>query len=104
MALEPARWAPVPALRHPGTPARGAVDFFCATDEARDRAKQLLPFTTLRRGSPYTLVLTKQAALFERDAALRAQQKVLLGWLKEQRSAFSEIDPSGSRRRSSSMR
>ncbi|WP_129346735.1 2OG-Fe(II) oxygenase [Sorangium cellulosum] len=50
--------------------------------------------TTLRRGSPYTLVLTKQEALFERDAALRAQQKALLGWLEEQRSAFSEIRPS----------
>ncbi|WP_437638384.1 2OG-Fe(II) oxygenase [Sorangium sp. So ce854] len=49
---------------------------------------------TLRRGRPYTLVLTKQEALFERDAALRAQQKVLLGWLKKQRSAFSESGPS----------
>lgn len=49
---------------------------------------------TLRRGSPYKLVLIKQKALFERDAALRAQQKALLGWLTEQRSAFSEVRPS----------
>ncbi|MGK3995637.1 2OG-Fe(II) oxygenase [Sorangium sp. So ce1024] len=55
-----------------------------------------LPVThvTLRRGRPYTLVLTKQEALFERDAALRAQQKALLAWLKKQRSAFSESGPS----------
>jgi hypothetical protein len=44
--------------------------------------------TTIRRGSPQTLVLTKQKALFERAAALRARQKTLLAWLKKQRSAF----------------
>ncbi|WP_437817463.1 hypothetical protein [Sorangium sp. So ce1078] len=46
--------------------------------------------TTLRRGSPQTLVLTKQKALFERDAELRARQKVLFAWLKTQRSAFAD--------------
>jgi hypothetical protein len=44
--------------------------------------------TTTRSGRPYTLVLTKQKALFAREAALRAQQKTLLTWLKKQRSAF----------------
>ncbi|WP_437745403.1 2OG-Fe(II) oxygenase [Sorangium sp. So ce1504] len=44
--------------------------------------------TTLRRGSPQTLVLTKEKALFEREAALRAQQRALLTWLKKERGAF----------------
>jgi hypothetical protein len=49
-----------------------------------------LPVThaTTRRGRPYSLVLTKQKALFEREAALRAQQERLLGWLKKHRDAF----------------
>jgi hypothetical protein len=46
--------------------------------------------TTIRRGSPQTLMLTKQEALFEREAALRARQKALLRWLKKQRSAFGD--------------
>jgi hypothetical protein len=51
---------------------------------------------TTRRGSPYTLVLTKQKALFERAGALRKRQKALLSWLKKERSsflAFSEPSP-----------
>ncbi|WP_437957222.1 2OG-Fe(II) oxygenase [Sorangium sp. So ce119] len=46
--------------------------------------------TTIRAGRPQTLVLTKQQALFERDAALRARQKALSAWLKKQWSAFTD--------------
>lgn len=53
-----------------------------------------LTHTTLRSGRPQTLVLTKQKALFVRDAELRARQKELLAWLKKQRSAFSDTRPS----------
>lgn len=44
--------------------------------------------TTLREGRPYTLVLTKQVALFEREAADRSRRKTLLTWLKGQHHAF----------------
>jgi hypothetical protein len=44
--------------------------------------------TTIRQGSPYTLVLTKQAALFEREAAERSQRRTLLKWLEGQHEAF----------------
>jgi hypothetical protein len=44
--------------------------------------------TTTRRGSPYTLVLTKQPSLFERAAALRGEQKALQSWLKKERRAL----------------
>ncbi len=49
-----------------------------------------LPVThkTTRQGSPYTLVLTKQAALFEREAAERSRWKTLLTWLEGQRDVF----------------
>ena len=43
---------------------------------------------TTRRGSPYTLVLTKQKALFARAGALRKRQQALLFWLKKERSSF----------------
>jgi predicted 2-oxoglutarate/Fe(II)-dependent dioxygenase YbiX len=43
---------------------------------------------TTRRGSPFTLVLKKQRALFERAEALRARQKALLSWLRKQRTSF----------------
>jgi hypothetical protein len=44
--------------------------------------------TTHRRGSPYTLRLTKLPSLFERDARSSAAQHELLGWLRKQRRAF----------------
>jgi hypothetical protein len=44
--------------------------------------------TTIREGRPYTLVLTKQAALFEREAAERTRRRALLTWLEGQRGAF----------------
>jgi hypothetical protein len=49
-----------------------------------------LPVThvTSRRGSPYSLVLTKQNAIFEREATLRERQEASLRWLKKHRSAF----------------
>lgn len=50
--------------------------------------------TTVRSGSPQTLLLTKQEALFEREALLRARQKALLTWLKKQRSAFGDASSS----------
>ncbi|WP_437649321.1 2OG-Fe(II) oxygenase [Sorangium sp. So ce362] len=53
-----------------------------------------LTHTTIRSGRPQTLVLTKQKALFERDAELRARQKALLAWLKKEGRAFSETHPS----------
>lgn len=51
-----------------------------------------LPVThvTTRRGSPYSLVLTKEKALFDREAALRIQHEKLLGWLRKQRDAFAD--------------
>jgi hypothetical protein len=55
-----------------------------------DRHRLPVTHATIHRGSPHTLVLTKETALFERDKALRARQKTLLAWLKKQRSAFSE--------------
>lgn len=53
-----------------------------------DRHRLPVTHVTVRRGRLYALVLTKQKALFERDAALREQQKALLAWLKKHRSAF----------------
>jgi hypothetical protein len=47
-----------------------------------------LAHTTSRHGRPYTLLLTKQKALFEREAALRARQEKLLAWLRKQKGAF----------------
>ncbi|HWS67781.1 MAG TPA: hypothetical protein VN325_33845 [Steroidobacteraceae bacterium] len=38
--------------------------------------------TTRRTGSPFTLVLTKTAAVFERDAAERQSWQQELQWLK----------------------
>ena len=55
-----------------------------------DRHGLPVTHTTVRRGSPQTLVLTKQKALFEREKALRMQQATLLAWLEKQRSAFVE--------------
>lgn len=46
--------------------------------------------TTLRRGSPYTLVLEKLPALFERDAALRKEQESQLALLVQRRRDFAE--------------
>ncbi len=43
---------------------------------------------TERRGRPYTLHLEKQQALFEREAALRREEKGLLTWLERERRAF----------------
>jgi hypothetical protein len=51
-----------------------------------------LPVThvTTRRGSPYSLVLTKEKALFDREAALRVQHEKVLGWLRKQCDAFAD--------------
>lgn len=56
-----------------------------------------LPVThvTERRGSPYTLVLRKQRALFDLDAAARERQKEMLAWLRKNRRAFSDPEQSG---------
>ena len=43
---------------------------------------------TTRRGSPFTLVLTKQPVLFQHAAALRKKQQELLAWLTQQQTAF----------------
>jgi hypothetical protein len=44
--------------------------------------------TTRRSGRPFTLVLTKTAAVFERDAAERRSWKSELTWLKKTSKAF----------------
>lgn len=49
--------------------------------------------TTVREGRPFTLVLTKQAALFEREAAERTRWRTLLKWLEGQREAFAVDSP-----------
>ncbi len=52
-----------------------------------------LPVTheTTRRGSPSTLVLTKQPALFQHAAALRKKQQEQLAWLAQQPAALCDI-------------
>ncbi|MEZ4296498.1 MAG: 2OG-Fe(II) oxygenase [Polyangiaceae bacterium] len=49
-----------------------------------------LPVThlTTRRGRPYTLVLKKQPALFERAATQRKAQEALRDWIKQERKAL----------------
>jgi hypothetical protein len=67
--------------------------------DAIDRHSLPVSHATLRRGSPQTLVLTKQKTLFAHDAAARVQQKKLLVWLEKQRSAFSDAPhPTGASR------
>ncbi|MGO9932369.1 MAG: hypothetical protein ACLPV8_11225 [Steroidobacteraceae bacterium] len=44
--------------------------------------------TTRRLGSPFTLVLAKTAALFERDAAERQSWQQDLQWLKKTTADF----------------
>jgi hypothetical protein len=63
-----------------------------------DRHGLPVTHTTVRRGSPQTLVLTKREALFAREKVLRMQQKTLLAWLKKQRSAFAEAANPAKRR------
>jgi hypothetical protein len=55
---------------------------------AIDRHRLPVSHMTVRRGSPYTLVLRKLPSLFERDAARREQQAALLQWLKKERPAL----------------
>ena len=53
-----------------------------------DRHRLPVAHVTRRVGRPYTLVLTKQKALFEREKALRSRQRELLAWLRTQKQAF----------------
>jgi hypothetical protein len=53
-----------------------------------DRHRLPVAHATRREGRPYTLVLTKQKALFEREKALRSRQRELLAWLRTQKEAF----------------
>jgi hypothetical protein len=53
-----------------------------------DRYALPVSLGTLRRGSPYTLVLKKLPALFEKDAALRKEQKAQLAWLVPRQREF----------------
>ena len=46
---------------------------------------------TTRRGSPFTLVLTKQPVLFQHAAALRKKQQELLAWLTQEQTAFCDV-------------
>jgi hypothetical protein len=53
---------------------------------------------TRRVGSPFTLVLRKTAALFQRETAERSAWRVDLAWLRRQRRRFVDWDPhSGTR-------
>ena len=55
-----------------------------------DRHELPVTHVTTRRGSPYTLVLTKRTSIFDADDAMRARQRALLDWLGPERGAFSE--------------
>ena len=55
---------------------------------AIDRHQLPVTHTTLRRGRPHSLVLTKQKALFARETQARARKEALLVWLRAQREAF----------------
>ena len=46
---------------------------------------------TTCRGSPFTLVLTKQPVLFQHAAALRKKQQELLAWLTQEQTAFCDV-------------
>ncbi len=46
---------------------------------------------TTRRGSPFTLVLTKQPVLFQHAAALRKKQQEFLAWLTQEQTAFCDV-------------
>jgi len=48
-----------------------------------DRNRLPVTHTTIRQGSPFTLVLTKQAALFEREAAERTRRRTLMNGSKD---------------------
>jgi len=64
-----------------------------------DLADLPVSHVTRRQGSPQTLVLTKLPALFERAAALRAEQAALLAWLVHERRAFTDVTRARPRRR-----
>ncbi len=57
---------------------------------AIDRHRLPVTHVTTRRGSPYSLVLTKEAGLFHGEAALRTRHEKLLGWLRKNEGAFVE--------------
>jgi len=85
---------------------RGRVEQAWPLAEARRQHVQnvigshRLPVTyvTSRRGSPYSLVVTKQPALFDHEAASRARQGALLRSLKERRAAFVRLPRDGAER------
>jgi predicted 2-oxoglutarate/Fe(II)-dependent dioxygenase YbiX len=53
-----------------------------------DASELPVTHTTRRSGSPYTLVLEKTPALFEREAKERAARAVCLAWLARTKDAF----------------
>lgn len=70
-------------------PARRTLEWPLAKDRRLhvhsriDRAELPVSHLTRRRGSPYTLVLTKTAKLFEREAQQRLQDQADMDWLLE---------------------
>jgi hypothetical protein len=56
--------------------------------QAIDRFELPVSHETLRRGSPYTLVLVKTRALFDSEAKARRAWRRDLAWLEEKRAAF----------------
>jgi hypothetical protein len=53
-----------------------------------DASELPVTHTTIRSGSPYTLVLQKTLALFEREAKERAAEAEALAWLARTANAF----------------
>jgi hypothetical protein len=70
-----------------GDPARRSFDWPLATERRRhvhariDNAELPVRHETRRSGRPYTLVLTKTEALFERDRQARLGAEADLVWL-----------------------
>ncbi len=56
-----------------------------------DRHELPVTHETIRSGSPFTLVLRKQRALFEREAARRSEQAQLLKWLEVSEPKFQPL-------------
>ena len=56
-------------------------------------AERQLPVShaTVRKGSPYSLVLSKQSALFENEKKLRASQEAMLKLLTKHQRAFGSV-------------
>jgi hypothetical protein len=71
-----------------------------------DRFDLSVAHDTIRQGSPYVLMLEKQAILFTRDAKRREAEAEMLAWVERARAGVEGVGPAGTpavrrRRRSS---